>query len=130
MNEGGAPLALIVEDDTEMALCIQRFLERKFSAHADTAADLQAATARLEVGSYEVILLDYQLPDGNGVDLLDLIVSRDDHPRVVMLTGCLDNGLRPRALSHGALAYVFKDTKRFINLATAVENALEGSKAA
>ncbi len=46
-----------------------------------------AAEALAHAGEADLILLDYQLPDGTGIDLLPRLIGRPSPPSVVLVTG-------------------------------------------
>jgi DNA-binding response OmpR family regulator len=72
--------------------------------HVYTGAQaLQAA------GDAEIILLDHQLPDARGLDLLPQLLARTDPPSVVMVTGHGTESLAAAALRQGAEDYLAKD---------------------
>lgn len=56
----------------------------------------------------DVILLDVQMGNENGVDAVGLIKSLARTTRVLMFTTCFDSGLRERALNDGASDYLIK----------------------
>jgi response regulator of citrate/malate metabolism len=56
----------------------------------------------------DVILLDVQMGNENGVDAVRPIKSLARMTRVLMFTTCFDSGLRERALSDGASDYLIK----------------------
>ena len=56
----------------------------------------------------DVILLDVQMGNENGVDAVRPIKSLARTTRVLMFTTCFDSGLRERALSDGASDYLIK----------------------
>jgi len=56
----------------------------------------------------DVILLDVQLGDHNGIDAVRLIKSLAPGPRVLMFPACFDPAWRERALSEGASDYLLK----------------------
>lgn len=107
---------LVVDDHRLLADGIVRLLEREIDIDvvgvAGTCAEGMAAITRLRPS---VVLLDYILPDGDGLDLARQVHAEHPDVRVVLLTG---SG-RPRALT-GALeaacaAYVEK-TKAYDEL--------------
>ncbi|MBU1320171.1 MAG: sigma-54 dependent transcriptional regulator [candidate division Zixibacteria bacterium] len=55
-----------------------------------------------------VILLDIQLPDGNGVEFLREVVSREDHPEVVMVSGAASLQEAADSVKHGAADFLEK----------------------
>jgi len=57
----------------------------------------------------DLIILDHQLPDGTGMELLPRLLSRSDPPSVVMVTGEGSEKLAAAALRGGAEDYLVKD---------------------
>jgi DNA-binding NarL/FixJ family response regulator len=72
--------------------------------------DLKSCRKGLHKGSSGVILLDIELPDGNGVDFCAEI--RRDYPelKIVMLTSYKEFNIAKHALYNGALGYVLKNS--------------------
>jgi len=67
-SQAGKPCVLYVEDDADLASVVATLLSPAWEVvHA---ADLAAARGQLEKRRFNVILLDLQLPDGNGSELL------------------------------------------------------------
>lgn len=79
---------LIVEDDKALAVGLCRAL-RSEEISADSCGTIQEADRRLSgqtfPGQYDLVLLDINLPDGNGLDLLREIREKYD-VSVIMLT--------------------------------------------
>ncbi|MCY1141224.1 response regulator transcription factor [Actinoplanes sp. Pm04-4] len=104
---------LVVEDEEDLAEGLRVGLARTGYA-VDVAFDAAQAYDRLTVNEYDLMLLDVNLPDGNGFDLCrslragDLPTPGDGDPRVLMLTarGGLDD--RVRGLDDGADDYLVK----------------------
>jgi two-component system response regulator TctD len=98
---------LLVEDTQDVAEAIATSFARRGDAidHAATAA---AARDALAVQSYDVVILDINLPDGDGTDLLrELRRARDATP-VLMLTARIAVDDRVAALDGGADDYLVK----------------------
>ena len=64
---------LIVDDEQGTALAIRKLLQRRFSAEVDLACDCATTREKLETGKYDLITLDYQLPDGDGLEIRILL---------------------------------------------------------
>ncbi|MCM4078698.1 MULTISPECIES: response regulator transcription factor [Paractinoplanes] len=104
---------LVVEDEEDLAEGLRVGLARTGYA-VDVAFDAAQAYDRLTVNEYDLMLLDVNLPDGNGFDLCrslrtgELPTPGDGDPRVLMLTarGGLDD--RVRGLDDGADDYLVK----------------------
>ena len=107
MTERAGVPVLIIEDDATMARLVRHLLEMegyKKIKHV-WSAELALAAA----GSADIILLDQQLPDIRGLDLLPQLLSRPDPPSVVMVTGHGSESLAATALRLGAEDYLTKD---------------------
>ena len=75
---------LIVEDDAVLRKHLARLFVREGYA-VSTAACRAAAADQLANASFDILLLDLQLPDGNGLDLLaELGIERRPKRAVVM----------------------------------------------
>ncbi len=104
---------LVVEDEEDLAEGLRVGLARTGYA-VDVAADAAEAYDRLTVNEYDLMLLDVNLPDGDGFSLCRSLRSGEvDTPgdgdlRVLMLTarGGLDD--RVRGLDEGADDYLVK----------------------
>ncbi|MHB8896961.1 MAG: response regulator, partial [Candidatus Geothermincolia bacterium] len=82
------------------------------------------AREALADATYDVVTLDYQLPDCSGLDLLDEITAIEHHPPVVMITGHGDEELAYLSFRMGASGYAAKNKKLSVVLPDAVEWAI------
>ncbi len=98
---------LLVEDARDVAEPVSSWFAKKGDA-LDHAADLETAYALLAVQAYDAIILDINLPDGTGTDLLAALRKRADPTPVLMLTARLQIDDRISALDLGADDYVVK----------------------
>ncbi|HEX2568921.1 MAG TPA: sigma-54 dependent transcriptional regulator [Polyangia bacterium] len=103
--------ALIIDDEETYARSLRRLLARR-GVHADHAATCAAGLDRLRQRPVHLVLLDYLLPDGNGLDLLQQIrgLGMERPPQVLMMTafGTIDNAVE--AMRRGAFDYITKST--------------------
>lgn len=77
---------LIIEDDTVLIDGMKRLLQR----HGDGATavtDIPAARAALPLGRFDALVLDLNLPRGDGLELLRAFRSVIDRVPVLVLTG-------------------------------------------
>ncbi len=79
------------------------------AGYEDVTVVNSGAEALAACSDADIILLDYQLPDGTGIDLLPRLVARPDPPSVVMVTGEGSETLAAAALRAGAEDYLVKD---------------------
>ena len=124
MRNDGNMRALVIEDDREMAGLVKGLLRKRFSISADIAGDCAEARRMLSETGYDMITLDYRLPDGAGLDLLDEITESREHPPVIMVTGHGDEETAARSFRSRASGYVVKDSRLPDMLTEAVDAAV------
>lgn len=98
---------LLVEDDLTFSKMLSTFLTRK-GFEVMTASNLGRACKMLKEASFDLILSDLRLPDGEGTDLLDAITTSDDAPPLIVLTGYADIASAVSAIKRGARDYLSK----------------------
>jgi DNA-binding NarL/FixJ family response regulator len=84
-----------------------------------------AELATAEIAA-DVVLLDYELPDGNGVDAIAALRKRMPQTRVIMLTAHTDDPVVLDALRAGADGFLAKTRARSSDVADAVRRAMAG----
>jgi len=100
---------LLVEDDLTLGDAVRAFLKTRGHA-VDWVTTVANARAAAE-SPFEVILLDWRLPDGSGVDWLRQLRSghgENQHTPVLMLTARDSLGDRVEGLDAGADDYLIK----------------------
>lgn len=100
---------LLVEDNPVDAERVSRFLDRQRDLTLRVAASGAQALDLLQAERFSHLLLDYRLPDTNGLELLQLIRKRFPAVKVVFLTGNDDERLFLGAWTLGVVACVAKD---------------------
>jgi DNA-binding response OmpR family regulator len=108
MAEPALPRVLLVDDDPDLGRLVQHVLR----SHGYEPA-LQVSTGREALASLDgvdIVLLDQQLPDTSGLDVLDAIRTRPAPPAVVLVTGHGNESLVASALRRGADDYLAKDS--------------------
>ncbi len=104
---------LLVEDEADLASAIARGLRREGHA-VDVAGTVGDAEMRLTSTEYDLLLLDWNLPDGAGVDICRAVTHGHlelfgtERPRVLMLTARDEVEDRVVGLDSGADDYVVK----------------------
>ena len=114
----------IVEDDPVTASIFEKLLEEKFSARVRKAKDCSSCRTILSENPCDIAILDYNLPDGDGLSLMEEITSTDGHPAVIMVTGRGSEYVASRAIKMGASGYLVKDKYLTTTLTDAVAKAL------
>jgi DNA-binding response OmpR family regulator len=108
MAERPLPRILLVDDDPDIARLVQHILSNHGLGPAIQVTTGREALAALN--GVDIVLLDQQLPDTSGLDVLDAIRSRPAPPAVVLVTGHGNESLAAAALRRGADDYLAKDS--------------------
>ncbi len=114
---------LLVDDDREFATGLAAGLTAQGHV-VTTAANLAEARRSVRRRPPDVTLLDLQLPDGNGLSLLDSLDSTAD-TSVVVLSGHGTVGAAVEALKRGVVDFVEKPV-RLAQIGAIVQRVLEG----
>jgi DNA-binding response OmpR family regulator len=103
----GSVRVLVVEDEDVLADAVAEWLRREAFA-VDVVYDGDAATERIGVHAYDVVILDRDLPGVSGDDLCRSIVDGGLPTRVLMLTAAAAVRDRVAGLALGADDYLIK----------------------
>ena len=98
---------LIVEDDPAMQYSLSQALE-KLPYHLHLASSIMEGRQRFEAEDPDVVLLDINLPDGSGRDLLKVLREQNDEVVVIMLTAFPDLRGAVSCMKDGAFDYLVK----------------------
>ncbi len=101
------PKILVVDDDVTLANGLQLWLET-LSYDAEVAHNAADALQLLRRFGYDLMILDWQLPDKSGVEILQIIRSENIATPVIMLTGLGEISNRTTGLDSGADDYMVK----------------------
>jgi len=99
--------ALVIEDDAAFAQTLQRVL-RAEGIDSAWAPNLARAARLLEQERPDLVLLDQGLPDGNGLDFIEVVDAAPWDPVVVMITGVETLSSTVEAIQRGAYDYFVK----------------------
>jgi len=98
---------LIVEDDATFTQIIEGFLSKNNYA-VETAADLNNAFKLVDKQNYELLLIDYRLPDGTGLDLLKHVRDKGLTVPIIIMTSFNDVRTAVKSIQLGAFDYITK----------------------
>lgn len=89
-----------------------------------TAANSREALAKTQELVPDVILMDVQMPDGDGITATRLIKAQFPEIKIVMLTVSQDDSHLFEAIKSGASGYLFKGLpkKQFLELLSGINN--------
>ena len=101
---------LLVDDNLDHVQLATRALRADPSWRVDTARLGEEALERAGEETYDLVLLDYRLPDMSGLDVLRALRKRQAELTVIMMTSQGSEEVAVQALHLGAAAYVVKNT--------------------
>ena len=100
---------LIVDDDPQARALIEMALaDARFRVTLDVAPNLRTALERIRQDDHDLYLIDQQLPDGTGVDLIADARAQGVYKPFILLTGHGSLALDEEAWRAGAADYVEK----------------------
>ncbi len=118
-GDGGSPRLLVVDDEAAVASATAELLRRSGYA-VETACSGQEAIARCQQRAPDLMLLDYEMPDMDALDVLQALREADAPPAfpVLIFTGArLSTADQILGLEAGARDYVSKGINRQVLVA-------------
>src|ERR671914_696788 len=99
---------LLIDDDEDLCNLLSRYIrgqwpDAEIEVYDPLERDMPAADFPL--GSYDVVVLDYMLGRGDGLEWLKALKQREDCPKILFLTGAGNEIIAVRAMKAGADDY-------------------------
>lgn len=112
-HEASESIRVMIVDDHEVvrrgiAEVVERSEGLSVVAEAGSVAE---GVRRAELVRPQVILVDLQLPDGTGIDLINTLKTAQNPARPIILTSFDDDRALAEALEAGAAAYLLKSVR-------------------
>ncbi|MEF8843390.1 MAG: response regulator [Haloarculaceae archaeon] len=122
---------LHVDDDEPLLGLASTMLERR-GFEVVTATDVDQALGVLDSEPVDCVVSDYQMPDRNGIEFLELVRERDPERPFVLFTGEGSEEVASDAIAAGVTDYLQKRTApdQFEELADRVERAVRERRTA
>lgn len=127
MKTRKAARILVVDDEAHVRSMIAATLERQ-GYDVLLASGGREAVDALDAGSFELILTDIVMQEGNGLALLERIHSQNPNLPVIMVTAIHDISVAIDSMRRGAYDYLLKPFEREHLVAT-VQRALDHRQA-
>jgi CheY-like chemotaxis protein len=93
---------LVIDDQKPMLDVIRLFLERFGNMNVKAVLTAKEALELLTTNSYDAMVVDYDLPEINGIEFLKMIRARGDTTPVIIFTGVGREYAAIQALNNGA----------------------------
>jgi two-component system NtrC family response regulator len=114
---------LVIDDENTIGTLITRLIEQM--GHTATYADtIKAGMEAVRVDDFDIVFLDVQLPDGNGLHQLPVLREAPSAPEVIVITGFANSEGAAEALSRDAWDYIQKPAS-VVQIRRCVERALQ-----
>ncbi|WP_175530269.1 sigma-54-dependent transcriptional regulator [Desulfobacula phenolica] len=98
---------LIIDDDPKICLLFSKLL-KQMGHEAYVANTMKEGLVLCNNECFDLVLLDLELPDGNGLQILPDLMKTDSEPEVIIITGTGDVRGAQMAFKSGAWDYVQK----------------------
>jgi two-component system response regulator HydG len=90
------PNVLVVDDDIEVCQILHRMLSDE-QYKVQTSHSVADALGAIEQKPFDVYVMDYNLPDGTGLDVADRIRSKGSQAPIILLSGYDPSAIALRA---------------------------------
>ena len=119
-----SPSVLVVDDDPEMRALIHDVLRNDEGYEVTEAPDGAEAVRAIRRQSFDVILMDKNMPGPSGLDLLPGLLRVSPGTRIILMTAFGDVPSYVEAVEKGATEYLFKPF-RMEEMKAVIRKALE-----
>ncbi len=122
---------LYIEDDPGLARLVQTKLAPE-GYRVDSASTGREGLQVFDEAIHDLVIVDYHLPDCNGLDVLQTLMMRGAGVPVIMATGAGNEEVAVRAMKLGAADYINKESyeKFFRLLPSVIERAIRQAEIA
>lgn len=103
-------MRILIADDHELLRdTLELYLKQEGNIETSVAADLDGAVRLIETeGSFDLILLDFNMPGMNGLDGLNRVKAMNGGQRVALISGVASREVAERALAENAAGFLPK----------------------
>ncbi len=117
---------LLVEDDKDQAEIIQAHLARNAEEfQLKHAFNTSEALRFIKQQAFDTIILDYNLPEMTGLELLEFIRPEIKDTPIILITGAGNEVIAVQAMKQGVFDYLVKDKDYFKKLPLIIRNSCE-----
>lgn len=119
----------LIEDNRFHAILFEQAVREKFPDFTVNVFDTgRKFMSTMTSGTYDLICLDFHLPDTNGLDLLSLIRAEEKDIPVIIITGAGSEQIAVEAMKSGATDYITKTGDYFQSIPRVIRQACKKQK--
>jgi DNA-binding response OmpR family regulator len=115
---------LFAEDEPSFRLAAFTFLSSQ-GYQVEVCESGKAAIEALTHSQFDVVILDYRMPEMTGLNVLQWMYEQKSETPVIMLTGAGSESIAVEALKLGAYDYILKDNLEFHHLPIVINGVYE-----
>jgi response regulator RpfG family c-di-GMP phosphodiesterase len=118
---------LVIDDDDFDIMAFKRFFKNNTNFELETVHSLREAMEKIKNTSFDILISDFNLKDGNAFELLEV---KGNTP-IIIITGVDNTYIALEALKIGVYDFIVKDSKGdyLKTLPILIKNAMERKKA-
>lgn len=112
---------LVIDDEADLRALLQMSLS-KMGLQVETAAGVVEGKKKLAEKTYDLVLTDMKMPDGNGLEVVEFVAQNSDTP-IAVITAFGNPNQAVQAMKMGAFDYIAKPVT-LAQLRTLVKSAI------
>ncbi|TXT55693.1 MAG: putative Histidine kinase [Candidatus Thorarchaeota archaeon] len=100
---------LFIDDDESTCIIAEKFLAKLTGMDIITVSSSSEALQLFSMDEFDAIISDFEMPEHNGLDVLDFVRKHDSEIPFILFTGKSREDVAIEALNRGATRYIKKD---------------------
>ena len=101
---------MIVDDEPIVGKRLKQALT-KFGIEVEVFEDSEIAVNRLKHKNFDIVVTDIRMDKIDGIQILERVLERSDHTKVIIITGYATIEVAQEALAKGAYDFIAKPFK-------------------
>ena len=97
----------IIDDEVVVCKRLQQYLS-KFKHNVETFVDSSSALNRIGEKCFDIVVTDIRMDNIDGMDVLNYIINKGEHTKVIMITGYATIEIAREAEIKGAFSFISK----------------------